>query len=619
MLPRKMRIAILTAGIVIITLIILSVIGFMFLKTDSFKSNEELFMKYFTQSFDIIDIFKTEATVEHENESKYTSELEGKIEYTENVGTSDENKNNPINDVGIKIKSNIDETNNYVYKDISIGTQEDTLLGLEYLKQNQEYGIRLNGVQQFVSSNNTEDEFLKELGLEEIQKILSQSKLNINSILSFTEEEKQNLANTFMSIIKTNVSKDKYYKQPKTLITIKDKEIETNSYYIKFTIEEYNNLHIKILEELAQNEIILSKIDLIENEIKNILYKEETNGNYREEFIDKINRKIEEIRNNNIGNDEVRITVYESNKKTVRISIEKNTNKLIIDLDNMAVNIDSIELGNDEKEDIIEIERKNVDNQLNILMKKKTIHTNEIINDIEINYQQKNENDKTQQSIEINIAKEKYISNFKATDNTTFVQSFENDIKLDEDTIELENFPEEQVEAIKNILIENAQGQMSNLTSKVNKTDYTNMFRNLGLTNKTSLDLPSEGQVSEIERKRFNSQFEFFASENLTTDNMLDLMKVAENNLEDIRILSKDGNVEELDVEKLTSDRESSDYIKTISEILIFIKEDSRSEDKKENVQTFLDKNKSNIYDVSIQYDDDGLVRLMRAKIHEKE
>lgn len=618
MLPRKMRITILISIIVVIILIILSVIGFVLLKTDSFKSNEELFVKYFAQSFNIIDIFKTEATINYENQNKYISELEGKIEYTENVGTSDENKNNPINDVGIKIKSNIDETNNYIYKDISIETQEDTLLGLEYLKQNQEYGIRLNGVQQFVSSNDSENEFLKELGLEEIQKILSQSKLNINSILSFTEEEKQDLANTFMNIIKTNVSKDKYYKQPKTLITIKDKQIETNSYYIKFTIEEYNNLYIKILEEIAQNEIILSKIDLIENEIKNIIYKEEANGNYREEVVNKINEKVEKIRNNNIGNDEVRITVYENNKKTVRTSIEKNTDKLIIDLDDMAVNIDNIELGSAEKEDIIEIERNNVDNQLNILMKKKTIHTNEIINDIEINYQQKNENDNIEQTIEVNIAQEKYISNFKVTDNTTFVQSFENDIELDEDTIKLENFPEEQVEAIKNILIENTQEQISNLTSKVNKTDYTNMFRNLGLTNKISLDLPSEGQVSEIERKRFNSQFEFFASENLTTDNILDLMKVAENNLEDIRILSKNGDVEELDIEKLNSNTESSEYIKTISEILIFIKEDSHNEEKKENISTFLDKNKSNLYDVSIQYDDDGLVRLMRAKIQEK-
>ena len=48
--------------------------------------------------------------------------------------------------------------------------------------------------------------------------------------------------------------------------------------------------------------------------------------------MDKINKKIEQVKSNNIGSDEVQIVVYENNKKLVRTSIEKIKEKLTIDI-----------------------------------------------------------------------------------------------------------------------------------------------------------------------------------------------------------------------------------------------------------------------------------------------
>ena len=184
--------------------------------------------------------------------------------------------------------------------------------------------------------------------------------------------------------------------------------------------------------------------------------------------------------------------------------------------------------------------------------------------------------------------------------------------------MKLGELPQETKEIIKQILNENFEKQLSNLYSVVTLDDYRTMLENLDIIEKTSVQLPINGEVTEIERKRFNSQFEFFVSENLTFDNIKQLVNTAKNNFEDMRILTKDGKVEELDTEKLdSSNKDASDYKKNISEILIYIKQNSNNTEKQESLLEFLDDNKNNKYTVSINYDDNGLVRVVRAKIQE--
>ncbi len=66
-------------------------------------------------------------------------------------------------------------------------------------------------------------------------------------------------------------------------------------------------------------------------------------------MIEKINKKIKEIEDNNIGQEEVKITVYESNEKTVRTTVEKTDTTLTLDVYNNIVKIDNTKLGENEK------------------------------------------------------------------------------------------------------------------------------------------------------------------------------------------------------------------------------------------------------------------------------
>lgn len=621
MIPRKRKIVILVSAILLVILIILGILAILYLKTDMFKSNETLFAKYMMQNLNAVEILKNEDTLEIDNKlntNKYESKIEGTIQYTENIGTSAESNENNINKVKLKINSNIDRQENYHYKDISIGTDDEDLIKLEYLNEDQTYGVRLYGIQQFVSvEENGSDEILKEFGIDNIQGLLA--KIDYNSILSFTEVEKQSLIDTYVGIIQSNVSKDKYYKQSNTLITINNQDMQTNAYCMKLTIEEYNNLYIKILEQITKDEVILSKIDLVENEIKEKYPSYEQDKSLRETIINSINDKIEEIKDNNIGNEEVKIIVYENNMQTVRTSIEKSLNKTTLDLyNNSYMKINNVELGENENEQSIKIEKNNDETQSNESIEFKNIQDNEIISDIKINYQQILENEKINKNIELEISKAKYKGVLNIKDDIELVEEFENQISLETNNVKLNDLQKEQINSIKNIIDENIQGQLENLYSIADSKQYKKMLQNLGIIKKNTVEIPDKVEVTDIERKRFNSQFEFFISEDLTADNIKDLIKTAENNFDDMKILLKSGEIEDLDIEKTNSSYNGSfDYKKNISEILISIKEDSTNEDKKENVLKFVEDNSNNKYTVSLEYDDNGLVKMIRIKIQE--
>lgn len=615
-MARKKRITIITIAIVLVIAIIIGILAFLYIKTDAFKSNETLFAKYLVQNFDIIEVWENSKNTDIENlldTNKYTSQIEGKIEYTENKGTSNEKQSSSVNNVGIKITSNIDKSNNYNYSDISIGTENEKLVGLEYLNEDDKYGIRLKDIQQFVSIK--KDDETQESELKNIEKLTEN--IDVQSIIKFSDEEKQTLKNTYLEIIKNNVSKEKYHKQSNSLITVNNKDMQTNAYYIEFTLEECNNLYIKILEQIAKDEIILSKVDLIEEQIKEI--DEDYDGNLRENFVKSIKDKIKEIEDKNIGNDKVKITVYEKNMKTVRTSIEKNNDKTIIDLyDSSSIKIDTVKIDETTDEQYIKIESKNDGTNLNVLVEYAKIQDNNTKNTVQFNYGQTFLNNELNKNIELGISNEKNEAIIKISDDTNFVQEFENEITLEKDNVDLDELDEEQSNAINGILTENVQSQLSNLLAVVNLNDYVSMLQNLGLMNKTSIELPSDGEVTETERKRFNSQFEFFVSEGLTSDNIKELIDTAENNFEDMKVLLKNGEIQDLDLDKINSSRESSDYKKEISEILFYIKRNSNNEEKKANLLTYLEKESGNKYNVSIEYDADGLTRIIRAKIQEK-
>ena len=411
MMARKTRIAIITVAISLLVITIIGILVFLYLETDAFKTNETLFTKYLAQNFEELDNLKnnsnstTKSLLEN---SKYTSKIDGQIEYIENKDTSDENKNSSVNNIKLKINVQKDNQNKYKYYDMAIQNENEKLLGVEYIKTQGKQGIRLNGIQQFVSTQNEENEILKEFDIKTIDKLTSS--IDIDSIISFSEEEKQTIKNNYMNILKSNISKDKYHKQSKALITVNNKDIQTNAYYISMTLEEYNNLYVKMLQQLEKDEILLAKIDAIEEQLKEYNAEE----NLKDKIIEKINEKIKKIQDNNIGNDEVKITVYENNGKTVRTSIENGTDKLALDFYNEAsMKITQTKMEDVVKEKTIKIEKQKKDTQINTMIEYSNSEENQEKYNITLNYEETNQNNNIQKNVELLISNDKNQANLK--------------------------------------------------------------------------------------------------------------------------------------------------------------------------------------------------------------
>ena len=615
MMPRKKRLTILITTIILIVGIIIGVLAFLYLKTDAFKSNETLFAKYLMQNFNAIDNLANNGTEEITNAlntNKYTSELVGKIEYVENVNTSDENKDNPINNMQVKINSQTDKNNKYYYKDIKVTKDDENLMRAEYLNQENIYGIRLDGIKQFVSIDSS--------NLNNIQKDFNNTNLegifttiDFNGIFNFSQEEKQKLSNTYLEVMKNNISKDKYYKQSNNLITVNNKDVYANAYYMKLTREEYNDLKIKMLEQLSKDEVILSKIDKLEETIKEKDSSYNEDKKLRDSFKEYINDTIEDIKNNNIGSDEVKITVYENKGQTVRTSIEMNTNKLNIDLFNNAIKLEDTVLGETENKKIIKVVKDSSSAEQNIDIAYEEVEDSEVVVDLKITNQQKMEGNDIKNDSSLEVSNDKCKVNIEIQDTIKIVNEFEQKKDFENDNVNLNELDDDKVETIVNILISNIQGQFNNFNENIPVENFVKLLQDLNLTKKGTIQISDKATVTETEKNRFNSQFEFFASENLTKDNIKELLNVTENDFKDMKIILN-GQESELDTSKLEGNS-SRDYINNIEEIDLYIKENQTNENKKTDLLTFLEKS-SKKYDVSLEYNEQtGLVEMIKIKI----
>ena len=335
----------------------------------------------------------------------------------------------------------------------------------------------------------------------------------------------------------------------------------------------------------------------------------------REEFVEEINKEVEDIQNNNIGNDEVKITVYESKGKTTRTTIQTNTGKLNIDLYNNVIKFDNIEYSQTENEQIIQIEKKSSENEEDISIEYEKIEDNEITADVELKLNQKMENENIKNQIELSLKNDKYKTVLTIDDNIEIVDKFENQINIEDNNVELSSLDEDKTTTITNILLGNIQTQIQKFNDSVPLQNYVKMLQNLNLLRNNSIDISDNVDITETEKNRFNSQFEYFASQNLTTDDVNELINSFSDNFEDMYIVLKNGEETDVDTEQLDRNTSSSsDYIKNIDEIDVKIKQNTTNDNKKEKLQKLIEKiNKK--YDVSLEYGDNGLVNKVKLKI----
>ncbi len=538
MMPRKKRKMIIISVIVVILIIIVATFLTLYLTTDMFKSNKVLFEKYATQFFDNMNtVLNEEHMSEMEeilNNNKLVSNATATVNYTENGEST-----NPINNIQMNISGKEDRTAGYNYKDITVTQNEETVAGVEYIEDGNIAGVRLNGIRQYVSTNiDSKDE-------NEIYNLYELVHTDIPGLLGLNSEEWNTLKEKYIGIILQNIADANYSKETGITLVINEIQNITNIYSVTLTKEQFNNIYIQILEELEKDEIILSKIENIDNKLNeyhNFMQDGQT-SNMKQSFIDEISNIIQKIQNFNIGNDERTISIFESNGVAMSLLIDTEEESLGIDIINNEGSSFINFLGNekveeDEKENSFDfkIQKTTSTNEEEINIQYNTVEEGkEITNECAITRKMENSNVNTNINFTRNVGQN--VLQIIVQGVTNIVNQFEEKEELveNENNIIIENLNDEQKENVRNNIEENITNQINTFLQVVPLENINQMLINVNLKEKELDDISGE-TTTEMEKNRFNATFQLYEGEHIGKERIKELINIAKEDLKDVRI-----------------------------------------------------------------------------------
>lgn len=591
-MPRKKRRVVRVSVIIFILIIIATIFIILYNMTDMFKPNNVLFEKYTRQLFDNINqIFDEEHMSEMEellNNNKLEYNKATTINYDANGDTS-----NPINSIAIDISGQEEKSSEYNYQNVQIQQNEETLIGVEYLESENIAGVRLNGIKQYLSTN-TENE--NENGIYNLYKLIH---TDVQELLGITMEEWNTLKEKYIEMILGNVINANFSRQTDVLIEINGVQYNTNVYSITITKEQFNNIYMQILENLETEEIILSKLEEIDNKINeyyNLIENEET-SNIKQEYIDKIENTIQKIKDYNIGTDERTISVFESEGIAISLSIDTEEDFIGLDVVNGEnsnfINIlenEKIEEGEEENSFDFKVEKTAETNNETIKLQYNTVEEGqEIINECSIDRNIENSNINSKINLGKNVNGNVMEINIESTSN--IVNDFEEKEEFveNENNIIVENLSDEQRENVINNLEENMSNQINTFLQVVSLDNIKQMLISLNLMEEELDDLSGEETVTEVERNRFNSTFELYEGENITKERVEELIDIAKEDLGDVRITRYD--------EEENEDRVPLEY-------RLVIEKGINNTELAESVIEYIEENYNEDFSVRLEYDE---------------
>lgn len=601
-MTKKEKNMVLIISVIVVVLVIFAIIAsVLYFNTDMFKSKEDLFVKYIIGNIENTNNMTNGENINEFNsrlcENKYTSNSNIKIKCTENVGEVSEDSKNSINDFNISINGKIDRSSNYDYKDIKISNQNEEKMQIEYVKDNDTYGIKFPELfQQYILADNSNlKKLFENMGYEDSSKIPDKIEINddIFSYINFSNDEVSQLKEKYTNLLQKEVSAKNISKGSNQIIQIGEQKVKASSYTLTLTKEQMNNIFLNVLEEIKQDDIILNKLGNI-SDLEDIYYtitKNNNAENLKTKFVDNIEELIRKIRSTNIGNDATKITVYQSNKNTVKTVIEYTGYQISLDILNQN-NTKYIELNiqNDNtsstktivyKEDsgnnILEI-TNNIDGDINKTTINNDINIEENKGNRDLTYTFEGNNNK----VEITCKK-----NIEFVDKIDKENTSQNSIKLNE-------LSSENVTNITERIKLSVSEKVNSIFNDENKQDLNRILQIIGVT-KQQQKIESEG-TSEIEKNRFNSKYEILQGEDLESTRIIDLIDVAKDDMTNLEAVS--GTKLKIQLEKNKGNSE------IVDKLTKFVN---------------AEQNERNKYKVSVEYDDEtGLVKDIVMEIAEE-
>lgn len=581
MMTRKKRRTILVLIILVVILIIAGIFTLLYLRTDLLKSNKTLFVKYIGQTTSHLQGYINKVSESDYKsrleQSKYTTDTNIEINYSDGELTEEEASQNPINNLQINITGNVDKISNYRYNDIKLNQNDEEVAELEYIKNESTYGIRFADLfrQYLLVDDNNLADLLEKLGYnsEESGNISTSLELenSISNVLQITEEEIGTLEEKYFAQMFENIDGSNYQKQSNQVIEIDGNNYTTNAYTLTLTKEQMYDFYLEILNEMKEDEIILSKIENLDA-VLNTYYvalgqdKDYTLVDRYTSFIDK---KIQEISGNRIGQDARTITVYETDGITVRVEAGLGDYQITFDM-LPEVYARFYLKGPSIEEDISLIIQNTI-----VTFTAQTNNNNETKN-LQIVRNRTVNGDNCNDKYDITYAVGTNELKTNITNDINIVSEFDEQVSLNqENSIVLSDLEQEQLNNLLETVRTNLDTRATEIEQTINIDEIRSVLVDLDIL-KQIQTLESTG-VTETERTRYNSQFEIYRGTDLEAERVQRLVDNMEEFFSSIEIT--DNNVFKI---KLDSN--------------------SYDENVKITLDNFLEESRNVTYNVDVEY-----------------
>ena len=561
--------------IVIIIMAILvtagGVLAYLFIATDTFKSDKELFAKYIYQNMEPLQEIGNSQMIQKykdiENEKKYESNTDIKVVYSEGGEVS-----NPFNNLAAKLNIQKDADEEYFYADGQILFNQEEYLESEIIKDKELYGIRFSDVtKQFVSikDDSNLEKVANSIGTDvaTLQKIID----TINGTVPITNElitqnEMKTLKEKYSNIITEAISNGTFSSNKKAMITYNNNTIKAKAYTVTLNSQQVENLILQILNNIKTETVITNKLN---------------DESFGEQIDEKIKSKLEEEIS------DLKITVYEQNSNTIRTILEVGQYKIVLENTKQNGQVQSnIQINNlktDKTDEIdIELTKNTTENQETINL---TANVTKEDEDYTLGFQTEIKQDA--QNIKFNAT-----ASYKKDILTASVM-LENTVDM---TSDIEK--KEILEKTNNVTLNDMEEERMNKIIEALKTNVPLKFQKRLELLSDALTIPknevndnvSEDEMTQVEINKFNSKFEFYTGNEVSAENVKSLLNIVEENLGsyEIKLDENQENINEM----------SEDELKYI--IKLNIEKDKKDEEGiKQVLAKIKDKKK---YKISISY-----------------
>ncbi len=349
---------------IIILIILLAIVAILYFTTDLFKSNKDLFWKYFAQNKDITEILN------NDNQSlQYNFKQNNSYISTGNLSFIRVQGEESSKQFSVDTTSRHDISTGRTYADAVLKNGELDLFKVSYINSDDIYAIKCDEV--FPNYVGVQNSGLTQLAinyqLPNAENMPDSIKFNeyIN-LPEITEEQEEHLKETYLAIIMNNISEDQYTKGNE-LITINNIGDSTNIYTYNANVYTVN-----MSGENVKN-ILLSILDTLRNDTQTLMMisnKLEILG-LSAEYTDtanlsaKIGELITKIQSIEIEED-LNISVYEYNNTLIRTNVNIGSRYVAI-YDKLAHNETlTIELPRETLINIDKDETREVEDNINL-------------------------------------------------------------------------------------------------------------------------------------------------------------------------------------------------------------------------------------------------------------